>query len=645
MSKVLCLSANHDGTAAANSAAWTPVGSATSFNTIDSGINLTIGVAGTFSNLGSNWNATGTSRSIEFKVNTVVVNQANSIGNGASGWVTDSTNTDSVSAGDAIGLILSEGGANPTVFATRNVFSATSGTAYLIGAQSGFNFATASVTRYGPLHALNGGAYASTSTTAEEYKVRAAGTAKYFHTYVQANARTNNTVFAIVINGAAGNGTLTVGSGATGTFTDTSNTDTLASGDLVCQSITTGTGTEIMTIRACGVTITNATGLYDIAGGRTIGSTRAASATTHYFALGGRFGTGTIAQTTETQCSVAHTFIGRLSKARVYISANTYSTDATVRVRKDAGNGNQVITITAAGTGWFEDATNTDTFTATNLCNFSIVGGTSGSITMLTQAITGQETSDADGALSATGTGTASLVGAANANSPLSISGTGTATLVGESFADSPLSTSGTGTADFVGEDAGAGASFGDGALSVSGTGTASLVSAADANSPLSISGTGTASLVGESFADSPLSVSGDAAASFVGEDAGAGFGDGALSISGDAAASFVGVDATPVVPPVAPAASVGGVGGGRFPGAWRGVGKKKKKKLNELDDLIAKMRALTVPRQAAKSEALLEQALLVDASSTLDQIEAEIVNVRELLAEIDDEESILLLM
>jgi uncharacterized lipoprotein NlpE involved in copper resistance len=241
---------------------------------------------------------------------------------------------------------------------------------------------------------------------------------------------------------------------------------------------------------------------------------------------------------------------------------------------------------------------------------------------------------------SMTGTGTAAFVGASTADGAFSATGTWTATFASAVTADSSLSATGTGIATLIG------AATADSILGAAGTATVSFAYANEGEGALSSSGTGVADFVGASDSDAVLSADGSATTLFVSP--ADNFQDGALDASGTATATFVGADATPAEQPVV--ASPGGVAA---PGAWRL--KKKKKKKDELDDLIAQLKEQVVPwREAQDRERVGAQiALLADLNraealtldNTLAQIESEIANLRELIAVMEDDEDILMMM
>jgi hypothetical protein len=155
---------------------------------------------------------------------------------------------------------------------------------------------------------------------------------------------------------------------------------------------------------------------------------------------------------------------------------------------------------------------------------------------------------------------------------------------------------------------------------------------------------------------ESPLAVAGEAAVAFAGEDA-TPVVDAVLSTDGAATVAFIAADAGST----GAVTDGGGYLGHRGSYYWKKYQEenkrlKKRKRvdaLEELDDLLGAVKEQIVPWQKAKAyeqeQALyrraLERAEQINTSDTLARIEAEIVNLRELLAEADDEEALLLLM
>jgi hypothetical protein len=118
-----------------------------------------------------------------------------------------------------------------------------------------------------------------------------------------------------------------------------------------------------------------------------------------------------------------------------------------------------------------------------------------------------------DGVLSATGTGTASLVGVYEPVGPLRATGTITATFRAKPIVSAALSMTGTGTASLVGT----GASPNPAPFTMTGTGTASFIGALEGAGSLAATGTGTADFRGSWPADATASLSCEISVTFVG--------------------------------------------------------------------------------------------------------------------------------
>jgi hypothetical protein len=189
----------------------------------------------------------------------------------------------------------------------------------------------------------------------------------------------------------------------------------------------------------------------------------------------------------------------------------------------------------------------------------------------------------------------------------------------------------------------------GDGAGSADGDSTATGGLDALADFAGTATGDSTASGGLDAFADMAGSAIGDATASG-GLDA---FADAAGSATGDATCEGFIEDATPAVvtPPVV--ADAGGTGGQVFRGAWtdRIRKPKRKKRLDDLDEMIAELRSRIeeVPVEATAEDIYqrtlrVSQALANQPDPSLRAIDNQLVLLRAAIQEIDDEEAILLL-
>ena len=61
------------------------------------------------------------------------------------------------------------------------------------------------------------------------------------------------------------------------------------------------------------------------------------------------------------------------SLLQIKVTANTLDENATLRLRKDSGNGNQVVTVTGLTADTFQDVTNTDSITADNTLDYEVI--------------------------------------------------------------------------------------------------------------------------------------------------------------------------------------------------------------------------------------------------------------------------------
>jgi hypothetical protein len=348
----------------------------------EANLQFDVRVAGTFSKLGVKVNATGSGRSMSFRKNGSAGSQSVSPTNTTAGWY-EGTGTDTVAAGD----LVSYGNAvSTTIFMLRNLFEAASNHVVLLSSTSasGVNITSASATTY---IGLQGNISANNTEANRKHRLRVAGTVKGGHIYITANARTTTTTYRMRVNGANGNIAIAVGAGLTGLFEDTVNTDTVAAGDDLCWSLTTGAGTETLTHSHLGLAIESTNATNDIFSGS--GINRNASATANYYTPGGAAATST----TEDDRKIQHGFAATTTRLRIYLTANSYTTDGTLTLRKNGAAGNQGVTLTAGTTGLFEDTTHTDTFVGTDDATFEINGGTSGAITFSYIGLTEQDTS------------------------------------------------------------------------------------------------------------------------------------------------------------------------------------------------------------------------------------------------------------
>lgn len=227
-----------------------------------------------------------------------------------------------------------------------------------------------------------------TSESSTYATVQEAGTFQNFYATILSNAISGGTsTFVMRDNSLSVNESLSVGASASGEFEDTINQDTITAGHKYNIMFTPGDTTHTLTylnFRTLFNTTTNtATRMANYLGAQAY----TAASTTYYFA--GTNGVSPNANTTESLVKARQRLAGTMQNMFVNVFSNTRSVACTVNSRLDTGsgsnNGNMTKSITASGSGMFEDTVNIDTVAAGNDYNFSFTTGsdTGHSITMM----------------------------------------------------------------------------------------------------------------------------------------------------------------------------------------------------------------------------------------------------------------------
>lgn len=335
----------------------------------------------TFSKLGINIISGGSgTNSLRFRDAGVNGNQLAEIA--GTGVVEDAVNTDALTAGDLFNLAYTDTGTNSGFSWIKSNVEFTTGHGCFTGvaAFAGLVFDIASATRF---IGLSGTLEIDGNDVEAEvaFKARGYDTFEALQVRVIANARTNDSVFRNRINGADGTGVITFAAAATGLVTATGLADAITDGHTINASITLGTGVEDLTVTFVAATLKSSASKQDTWTADNFGGlVRAASATAHYFTLGGVL--PTLTAYTEAQARIKPGFAGIASNLRCYLDTNTYTVNATLKLFQ---NGVDVMTTTitaAGGAAWYENTADTVTFDDNDEFSFEIIGGTSGSITI-----------------------------------------------------------------------------------------------------------------------------------------------------------------------------------------------------------------------------------------------------------------------
>lgn len=315
---------------------------------------------------------------IKSRVNAADGAMSISIAAGVTGLVSDLSNSDTLADGDTydIATVVASGGTGTIVIRSKRTnFEATTDHAAVFASyiESAFDSASSDI-----FASFAGSGGLTNPEANSKFQVDVAGTLSHIQTYVSANIRGTASTLRTRINGADGNQVVSIGASATGFFEDTSNSDSLTAGDDINPVFRTGTGGGGTTTHMLSVLFVNTTnGKNNIYLGCDQPSRGASATPSFYFP----FGYLPLADnTTESQLKMQHNFDVINSQMKVFIPTNTYTGNGTMTSRKNGAAGAQTISLTAAGTGLFEDVTNSDSLGPTDDFCYSIVDGTSGSI-------------------------------------------------------------------------------------------------------------------------------------------------------------------------------------------------------------------------------------------------------------------------
>ena len=201
------------------------------------------------------------------------------------------------------------------------------------------------------------------------------GTFSKLYVRVTANTVITDSTWRLRVNGANGNSSVSITALTTGEFQDNSNTDTISADDDVNYQIVIGAGGTSITVSVVSILFSASSNTLMKWGGiESTGGATFSTASTSFFSQINAASTALITTESNTQTEINST--GTWKRLFGYVSANARITTTTIRSRVNAGNGNQVLSITASSTGAFEDTSNTDTISANDLINYVVVTGT-----------------------------------------------------------------------------------------------------------------------------------------------------------------------------------------------------------------------------------------------------------------------------
>jgi len=185
-------------------------------------------------------NARTTNTTYKIRINGADGNSTVTVGSGVTGWVEDTSNTDTISAGDDVNWVMTTSTGTGAIV-TKSIscdFTESLGKQQLFAQSSATNL-VAAVTRY---ISLTGQLGLTGGTTSNRVYMTAGGTARNLRLFVVSNAATSATTLNLYKNGSATSVTISLGAGVTGEVADTTNTNTFADGDYYLVEAIRGAG-------------------------------------------------------------------------------------------------------------------------------------------------------------------------------------------------------------------------------------------------------------------------------------------------------------------------------------------------------------------------------------------------------------------
>lgn len=297
--------------------------------------------------------------------------QSVSVPAGATGDFRDATGIDAVAgAGELINtkLVVGTGGTSFIWALVGAKFRATTDQVAKYEALGNAQSLSTGTAYFTAIASLGG---SDTTENREQFKFKTAGVLKNFFALVSTNTlNTAATTVRTRKNTANGGMSVSVPAGATGTFEDISNTDTIAVDDLVDiqWSVASG-GTGNLSMGSAGFDFVSTNGKYHLAIATSTGQSFSLNTTT-YIAPGGSI---VAANTTEDNVKALAGLGATLSNLEAFVSANTITATTTLRTRKNGANGAQALSIPSSTTGYFEDTSNTDLVLDSDYFNYQLV--------------------------------------------------------------------------------------------------------------------------------------------------------------------------------------------------------------------------------------------------------------------------------
>lgn len=290
------------------------------------------------------------------------------IPSGTTGTFSNTSSSASVSSGDLVCLktYTGSGGGGGTNFGFTSCtveVESTSQAATMFGGRSP-NQSSASTTTY---IGINGNTNLSAANEERSLTVmREDCTVSNLQAYISTNGRAQATTYRVRKNSANGNGIITVTGSTTGFFEDTTNSDSLVSGDKLGYQSVLGTGfgnvaASIIGLKYIGSVANRVVLVSNYSASLTSGST-------NYTAV-----TGSGKTSTESNSQSVVVLEGTLSSGSIYVHSNASTTTVTAVLRKNTSDTDISISISSGTTGAFTSADSVSV-AADDLINWKLSG-------------------------------------------------------------------------------------------------------------------------------------------------------------------------------------------------------------------------------------------------------------------------------
>lgn len=278
----------------------------------------------------------------------------------------DTTNTDTIAAGDEVNyqMVVGAAGTNLSLGVISSVFDATSNTVSILATGTNGQVNVDSVTRY---VGICGDPNNNATESQVKYQFSNAGTLQKLFVNVSANTRTTDTTFKSRINGSDGAQSVLFGSGVTGILEDTSNTDTIVDGDIVNSAWVTGSGGNAITCQNIKYEFTTINSSFNMGFVLQLGMDVGGG--TSYTSVGFFANSFGGPGNTEAHMKTEANFV--FTASRLWVSVTAFGTSCTLNLRVNAGD--SALTVSPSGTGEFEDTTHTVDLVATDEIDFKCV--------------------------------------------------------------------------------------------------------------------------------------------------------------------------------------------------------------------------------------------------------------------------------